>query len=60
MILFFLRDLDDQLDDALHEFLEERGIDDELAAFVHKYVKNKDKTEFIRWMETVKSFIEKK
>ncbi|XP_024018642.1 uncharacterized protein At2g39795, mitochondrial [Morus notabilis] len=54
------KDLDDQLDDAILEFLEERGINDELAAFVHAYVKNKEKTEFIRWMETVKSFIERK
>lgn len=54
------RDLDDQLDDAILEFLEERGINDALAAFVHVYVKYKEKTEFIRWMETVKSFIERK
>ncbi|XP_040998462.1 uncharacterized protein At2g39795, mitochondrial-like [Juglans microcarpa x Juglans regia] len=53
------KELDDELQDSLYKFLEARGINDELAVFVHQYMKNKDKTEFIRWMETVKSFIEK-
>ncbi|KAK6263753.1 hypothetical protein SCA6_019187 [Theobroma cacao] len=54
------KELDDEMQDALYEFLEERGINDELAIFLHEYVKNKDKTEFIRWLGIVKSFIEKK
>lgn len=54
------RELDDEMQDALYEFLEERGINDELAIFLHEYMKNKDKTEFIRWLGIVKSFIEKK
>ncbi|KAG7998177.1 hypothetical protein I3843_01G245400 [Carya illinoinensis] len=45
------------LQDALYEFLEARVINDELAAFFHEYVENKDKTEFIRWMGTMKSFL---
>ncbi|KAM3700161.1 hypothetical protein ACB098_05G077100 [Castanea mollissima] len=53
------KELDDELQDSLYEFLEARGINDELAAFLHEYMKNKDKTEFIRWMGTVKTFIEK-
>ena len=56
----FVRGLDDELQESLYEFLEARGIDDDLAAFLHEYMKNKDKTEFIRWMGTVKTFIEKK
>ncbi|GFZ17235.1 mitochondrial glycoprotein family protein [Actinidia rufa] len=52
--------LDDELQESLYEFLEARGIDDDLAAFLHEYMKNKDKTEFIQWMGTVKTFIEKK
>lgn len=51
--------LDDEFQDSLYEFLEARGINEELAVFLHKYMKNKDKTEFLRWMGTVKSFIEK-
>ena len=60
MLLVLFRDLDDELQESLYEFLETRGIDDDLAIFVHEYMKNKDKTEFIRWMGTVKSFIEQK
>ncbi|CAB4272931.1 unnamed protein product [Prunus armeniaca] len=54
------KELDDELQDALYEFSEARGINDDLAVFLHEYMKNKDKTEFIRWMGTVKSVIEKK
>ncbi|KAJ7962777.1 Mitochondrial glycoprotein family protein [Quillaja saponaria] len=54
------KELDDELQDCLYEFLESRGVNDDLAIVLHEYMKNKDRTEFIRWMETVKSFIEKK
>ncbi|KAK3430642.1 hypothetical protein EUGRSUZ_E02483 [Eucalyptus grandis] len=54
------KELDDELQDALYDFLEERGVDEELAVFLHQYMANKDKTEFIRWMDTVKHFVEKK
>lgn len=54
------RELDDALQDSLYDFLEVRGINDELAAFLHQYMKQKDKTEYVRWMQMVKSFIERK
>ncbi|KAK4267630.1 hypothetical protein QN277_024383 [Acacia crassicarpa] len=54
------KELDDALQDSLYEFLEARGINDELAVFLHEYMKNKNKMELIRWMGLVKSFIEKK
>ncbi|KAL6137828.1 hypothetical protein ACLB2K_063117 [Fragaria x ananassa] len=54
------KELDDELQDSLYEFLEARGIGDDLAIFLHSYMKNKDKTEFMKWMGTVKSYIEKK
>ncbi|TKY64616.1 mitochondrial protein [Spatholobus suberectus] len=53
-------ELDDELQDRLYDFLEVRGINDDLAVFLHQYMKHKDKAEFIRWMERVKSFIERK
>ncbi|XP_010472884.1 PREDICTED: uncharacterized protein At2g39795, mitochondrial-like isoform X1 [Camelina sativa] len=53
-------ELDDQLQDALYQFLEERGIGDELAVFLHQYMKNKGKGEYVRWMESVKSYVEQK
>lgn len=58
--MLVLRELDDELQDAIYDFLEERGIDDDLAVFLHRYMKNKDKTEYLRWMEILKSFVEKK
>ena len=60
MLFVSFRDLDDELQESLFNFLETRGIDDDLAIFAHEYMKNKDKTEFIRWMGTVRSLIEKK
>ncbi|KAE9467707.1 hypothetical protein C3L33_00388, partial [Rhododendron williamsianum] len=54
------KELDDELQNSLYKFLEARGVNDDLAVFLHGFMKNKDKTEFIRWMGTVKSFIEKK
>ncbi|XP_027344870.1 uncharacterized protein At2g39795, mitochondrial-like [Abrus precatorius] len=54
------RELDDDLQDSLYDFLEVRGINDALAIFLHQYMKHKDKAEFVRWMERVKSFIERK
>lgn len=59
-VVLLIRELDDELQDSLYEFLEERGINEELAVFLHGYMKNKDKTEFIKWMQTVKSYIEQK
>ncbi|XWS11720.1 hypothetical protein CRYUN_Cryun37aG0023800 [Craigia yunnanensis] len=54
------KELDDEVQDSLYEFLEERSINDKLAIFLHEYMKNKDKSEFIKWLGTVKSYIEKK
>lgn len=53
------RDLDEELQDALYEFLEARGVNDDLAVFLHDYMMNKDRIELIRWLGNLKSFIEK-
>ncbi|CAJ2656510.1 uncharacterized protein At2g39795, mitochondrial [Trifolium pratense] len=53
-------ELDDALQESLYDFLEARGINDDLAKYLHQYMKHKDKTELIGWMEKVKSFIERK
>ncbi|KAK2378449.1 Mitochondrial glycoprotein family protein [Trifolium repens] len=53
-------ELDDELQESLYDFLEARGINDELAKYLHQYMKHKDKTELIGWMEKVKSFNERK
>ncbi|XP_061342500.1 uncharacterized protein At2g39795, mitochondrial-like [Gastrolobium bilobum] len=54
------KELDDELQDSLYDYLEARGINDDLVIFLHQYMKHKDKTELVRWMERVKSFIERK
>ncbi|KAL1809752.1 hypothetical protein ACET3Z_026742 [Daucus carota] len=51
------KDVDDSLQDSLYDYLETRGINDDLAGFLHAYIKNKDKSEFIRWMGNVSDFI---
>ncbi|KAL2936664.1 hypothetical protein RDABS01_020113 [Bienertia sinuspersici] len=53
------RELDDELQNSLYDFLEERGIDDSLCTFLHKYVNYKEDAEYIRWMKSVKSVMEK-
>ncbi|EPS72644.1 hypothetical protein M569_02113 [Genlisea aurea] len=52
------KELDDELQDSLYDFLESRGIDEELAGFLHSFMRYKDKAEYIRWMGTLKSFIQ--
>ncbi|KAK4770955.1 hypothetical protein SAY87_031487 [Trapa incisa] len=51
--------LDEKLQNSLYEYLERRGVSDELAGFLHDYMWNKDKIDAIRWMRTVESFLEK-
>ncbi|PKA48286.1 Uncharacterized protein AXF42_Ash020721 [Apostasia shenzhenica] len=55
----FFKDLDDELQDATRKYLEERGVNDDLAEFLHVYMENKDKTEYIRWMLNVESYVKK-
>ncbi|PIA45726.1 hypothetical protein AQUCO_01600161v1 [Aquilegia coerulea] len=52
------KDVSRDLHDSVYNFLEDRGIDDDFAAFLHQYVTNKDRAELIRWMNKVKSFVE--
>uniref|UniRef100_A0A7N0UT05 Mitochondrial glycoprotein n=1 Tax=Kalanchoe fedtschenkoi TaxID=63787 RepID=A0A7N0UT05_KALFE len=51
------KDLDDELQDAFYYFLEERGVTDDLAVFLHQTMKTKAKSEYILWMGDVKSYI---
>ncbi|GLU01261.1 hypothetical protein SLE2022_185740 [Rubroshorea leprosula] len=53
------RDLNVKLQKTLREYLEARGVNDELSVFLHDYMKNKDRIELIQWLSTVKSFVEK-
>ncbi|KAF2287263.1 hypothetical protein GH714_039476 [Hevea brasiliensis] len=53
------RNLNPQLQERLREFLEARGVNDELSVFLHEYMKNKDRIELMQWFGKVKSFMEK-
>ncbi|CAM8892534.1 hypothetical protein QQ045_025406 [Rhodiola kirilowii] len=52
------KSLDEKIQIPFYEFLEERGISDELASFLHEYMKNKDRIEVVRWFQKVQSLVE--
>lgn len=60
LLVSIFRELDDELQDSLYDFLEARGVDDKLAEFLHTYMRYKDKNEYLRWMESMKTYIQKK
>lgn len=60
LLVLIFRELDDDLQDSLYDFLEARGIDDKLTEFLHKYMRSKDKNEYLRWMDSLKTYIQKK
>ncbi|RLN35236.1 uncharacterized protein C2845_PM03G06010 [Panicum miliaceum] len=45
--------------EAVTKFLKEREVDEELAAFLHDYMANKEKMELLRWLKTIESFLDK-
>ncbi|KAK9683492.1 hypothetical protein RND81_10G145000 [Saponaria officinalis] len=50
--------LDPKLRKALHDYLEARGVNEDLAFFLHHYMVNKDRSELLRWLDKLKSFVE--
>nr|XP_043606862.1 uncharacterized protein At2g39795, mitochondrial-like [Erigeron canadensis]XP_043606863.1 uncharacterized protein At2g39795, mitochondrial-like [Erigeron canadensis] len=53
------RGLDRRLQNALYEFLNARGVNNELSIFLHRYVWNKDKLEHLQRLKLLKSYIER-
>jgi complement component 1 Q subcomponent-binding protein, mitochondrial len=51
-------ELDEEMQSAMREYLERR-VDDDLAAFLHSYVENKEHSELVRWMKNIESCIKK-
>ncbi|KAH1067284.1 hypothetical protein J1N35_032271 [Gossypium stocksii] len=48
-----------KLQRTLSDYLEERGVNNELCVFLHEYVMNKDRIELIQWLGNVKSIVQK-
>ncbi|TKW10492.1 hypothetical protein SEVIR_6G168100v4 [Setaria viridis] len=46
-------ELDEEMQSAVRDYLEQRGVNDDLAAFLHAYMENKEHTELIRWLKNV-------
>ncbi|XP_076882698.1 uncharacterized protein At2g39795, mitochondrial-like [Bidens hawaiensis] len=51
--------LDKKFQSAMYEFLNARGVNDNLCLFLHRYVWNKDKVERIQHLKLVKSYVER-
>lgn len=52
-------ELDEEMQSAVRDYLEQRGINDDLATFLHAYMENKEHTELIRWLKNIESHIKK-
>jgi complement component 1 Q subcomponent-binding protein len=50
--------LDEDLQVLLERYLDERGINTALAIFVPDYIDMKEQKEYVRWLESVKGFVE--
>ncbi|KAJ7960167.1 Mitochondrial glycoprotein [Quillaja saponaria] len=51
-------DLDENLQKAFHKYLEIRGIKPCITSFLHEYMIDKDRREYLLWLKKVKKFIE--
>ncbi|KAL3453475.1 mitochondrial glycoprotein [Aspergillus insuetus] len=49
--------LDEDLQSYLERYLEERGINAELANMIPDYIQVKEQKEYVRWLESVKNFV---
>lgn len=51
-------DMDENVQEAFEQYLEERGINTTLALFVIDYIDYKEQREYVSWLHSVKDFIE--
>ncbi|KAG6395327.1 hypothetical protein SASPL_145970 [Salvia splendens] len=51
-------DLDENLQKALHRYLEIRGIKASTTNFLHGYMINKDTTEYVEWLKKIQKFLQ--
>ncbi|KAL1535578.1 hypothetical protein AAHA92_28340 [Salvia divinorum] len=52
-------DLDENLQKALHRYLEIRGIKASTTNFLHGYMINKDTIEYVEWLKKIQKFLRK-
>lgn len=52
-------ELDGSLQDEFHNYLADRGINDELGEYLRFLVFDKEQTEYVGWLERVKNFVRK-
>ncbi|KAG5189799.1 mitochondrial glycoprotein [Tribonema minus] len=50
-------ELDETLQIAFHKYLDERGVGKDVAAFVCAHADAKEQEEYIRWLQTVRNFV---
>uniref|UniRef100_A0A453D806 Mitochondrial glycoprotein n=6 Tax=Aegilops tauschii subsp. strangulata TaxID=200361 RepID=A0A453D806_AEGTS len=53
------RELDEEMQTAVRDYLEQRGVNDELAAFLHTYMENKEQTELVGWLKNIECYLKK-
>lgn len=51
------RDLDESMRDALHSYIEERGINESLFPFLQAWLYVKDHRNLMHWFKSVGTFI---
>ncbi|KAJ3109081.1 Mitochondrial acidic protein mam33 [Phlyctochytrium planicorne] len=51
-------DLDDDLQDLFHNYLAERGFDENLAEFIPLYIEWKEQNEYTNWLKKVANWVE--
>lgn len=53
----FDRDLDERMRDALHKYIEERGVDESLFPFLQAWLYVKENQDLLKWFKTLGTFI---
>jgi len=50
--------LDVTVQEEFEKYLQERGINESLALFIPEYAEYKEQKEYVKWLESVKSFVD--
>lgn len=50
--------MDVGVQDEFEKFLQERGVNESVAAFIPEYAAYKEQQEYVKWLSKVKSFVD--